>query len=145
MPVHLIKLAVGAQTIGDLEGFVAERVASRRLRGETPISWHITRIVPRRTADLLDGGSLYWVIKGRIAARQRLIGVEPFVDSDGVGRCRLELDSQVVAVAPRTCRAFQGWRYLADGDKPADLDLRSDHGAEMPEDLRRTLCELGLL
>ena len=76
MPVHLIKLAVGAQTIGDLEGFVAERVASRRLRGETPISWHITRIVPRRTADLLDGGSLYWVIKGRIAARQRLIGVE---------------------------------------------------------------------
>jgi hypothetical protein len=145
MPLHLVKLCVGAQTIGELEAFVAERAASRRQRRETEISWHVTRVVPRRAAELLDNGSLCWVIKGRIAARQSLIGIEPFVDSDGIGRCRLELAARVVPVMPRACRAFQGWRYLADRDKPPDLDDASDHGATMPEDLRRTLCELGLL
>jgi hypothetical protein len=145
MPLHLVKLCVGAQTIGELEAFVAERAASRRRRKETEISWHVTRVVPRRAAELLDNGSLYWVIKGRIAARQSLIGIEPFVDTDGIGRCRLELEARVVPVMPRTCRAFQGWRYLADRDKPPDLDAGAAHGAAMPEDLRRTLCELGLL
>lgn len=145
MPLHLIKLCVGAQTIGDLETFVEERILVRRRRGEPELSWHITRIAPRRAAELLDGGSLYWVIKGRVSARQNLYAIEPFVDSDGIGRCRLELAPQVIAVAPRPCRAFQGWRYLADTDRPPDLDLGRDHGTEMPEDLRRTLCELGLL
>jgi hypothetical protein len=145
MPLHLIKLCVGAQTIGDLESFVAERILARQRRGEPEFSWHITRITPRRSAELLDGGSLYWVIKGRVAARQSLFAIKPFVDSDGVGRCRLELVPQVIAVAPRPCRAFQGWRYLADRERPPDLDLGHNHGSEMPEDLRRTLCELGLL
>jgi hypothetical protein len=145
MPLHLIKLCVGAQTIGDLEAFVAERILARRQRGEPELSWHITRIAPKRSAELLDGGSLYWVIKGRVAARQSLAGIETFVDTDGIGRCRLELEPRVVAVAPRPCRAFQGWRYLTEADRPPDLGLGHDHGADMPEDLRRTLCELGLL
>lgn len=145
MPLHLIKLSVGAQTIADLEDFIAERVAARRKRGETPITWHITRVTPRRAEELLDGGSIYWVIKGRIAARQRLLAVEPFVDDAGIGRCRLELAPDVIAVVPRACRAFQGWRYLPDRDRPPDLDGAHGRSAEMPEDLRRTLGELGLL
>jgi hypothetical protein len=144
MALHLIKLSVGVQTIGELEAFVMERVAARRQRGEPEISWHITRIAPRRAEELLDGGSIYWVIKGQIAARQSLVGIEPFVDTDGVGRCRLELAPQVIAVVPRPYRAFQGWRYLADRDRPPDID--SVHGAaNLPEELRRTLHELGLL
>jgi len=144
MALHLIKLCVGAQNIGDLESFVAERAATRRRRGEPAISWHVTRVTPRRVAELLDGGSLYWVIKGRIAARQSLLAVKPFVDTDGVGRCRLELEARVVAVMPRPCRAFQGWRYLADRERPPDA-RGSGHLADMPEELRQTLCELGLL
>jgi hypothetical protein len=145
MALHLIKLCVGVQKIGELEAFVAERVAGRRLRGEPEISWHVTRIAPRRAEELLDGGSIYWVIKGQIAARQSLVGITPFVDTDGVGRCRLELAPQVVAVAPRPYRAFQGWRYLTDRDRPPDIGLGHDVGADMPDDLRKTLYELGLL
>ncbi|MGO9685582.1 MAG: DUF1489 family protein, partial [Beijerinckiaceae bacterium] len=130
MPLHLIKLCVGAQTIGDLESFVAERILARRRRGEPEIASHVTRITPRRSAELLDGGSLYWVIKGRVAARQSLLSIEPFVDSDGVGRCRLVLEPRVIAVAPRSCRAFQGWRYLAERARPPDLDSRSDRRSE---------------
>ena len=106
---------------------------------------HVTRMTPKRAEDLVDGGSLYWVIKGQIAARQALLAVEPFRDADGVGRCRLWLDGEVVAVAPRPMRAFQGWRYYAPKDAPPDLDESQAGVAAMPEALRRELASLGLL
>jgi hypothetical protein len=143
MALHLVKLCVGAESIADLEDWIARRVAERRARGEAPRHAHVTRMVPKRAAELIDGGSLYWVIKGRISARQCLLGVEPFVDSDGVGRCRLWLDPAVVPVRPRPMRAFQGWRYFAEKDAPPDLEAAG--AAAMPEELRRQLGELGLL
>ena len=145
MPLHLIKLCVGAESIADLEEWIAERMAERRRRGERQQHAHVTRMVPKRAAELVDGGSLYWVIKGQISARQALIEVEPFVDSEGIGRCRLWLEPQVVAVAPRPMRAFQGWRYFADQDAPPDLEAVGAGAAAMPEELRRTLGALGLL
>jgi hypothetical protein len=102
-------------------------------------------MVPKRAAELIDGGSLYWVIKGRISARQRLLGVEPFVDADGIGRCRLWLDPAVVPVRPRPMRAFQGWRYFAPADAPPDLEAAGAGAGALPEELRRELGELGLL
>jgi hypothetical protein len=102
-------------------------------------------MVPTRTVELLDGGSLYWVIKGQISARQRLIGIEPFVDSAGVKRCALQLDDEVVALRPQPHRAFQGWRYLTPADAPPDLDSVAAGLDEMPEALRRELSDLGLL
>ncbi len=134
MALHLLKLCVGADSIADLEDYQARR------RG-APV--HVTRMMPRRTEELLDGGSLYWVIKGQIAARQGLTAIEPFVDGDGVGRCRLVLDRAIVRVRPRPFRAFQGWRYLAAKDCPADL--AGQDAAEMPEELRNELAALGLL
>ncbi len=113
MTLNLLKLAVGADSIADLEGFQANR------RGRLA---HVTRMVPRRAEDLLDGGSLYWVIKGQIAVRQRLEAIEPFTDADGIGRCRLVLDRTVVRVRPRPFRAFQGWRYLAPRRFSAGFD-----------------------
>ena len=145
MPLHLIKLCVGAESIADLEEWVAERVAERRRRGGAARSQHITRMVPKRMAELLDGGSLYWVIKGQLAARQTLLDIEPFVDVDGIGRCRLWLAPEVKPVSPRPYRAFQGWRYLVDKDAPADLSEAGAGAADMPEALRRELGELGLL
>ena len=106
---------------------------------------HVTRMTPKRAEDILGGGSLYWVIKGQIGARQRIVGIEPFMDKDGIGRCRLWLDGEVVAVAPRPMRAFQGWRYYAAKDAPPDLDESQRGLAEMPETLRRELAGLGLL
>ena len=76
MPLHLIKLCVGAESIADLEEWVAERVAERVRRGGAPRSQHVTRRVPSRAPELVDGGSLYWVIKGQLAARQRLLEID---------------------------------------------------------------------
>ena len=145
MPLHMLKLCVGADSIADLEDWVAERAAERGRAGAAPRSQHVTRMVPKRLAELVEGGSLYWVIKGQIAARQLLLDIEPFVDGDGIGRCRLWLDPDVVHVSPRPYRAFQGWRYLQAKDAPADLRGATAGFAAMSEELRRTLGELGLL
>ncbi|MFO1137063.1 MAG: DUF1489 family protein [Rhodoblastus sp.] len=145
MPLHLLKLCVGAESISDLEGWIAERLADKKKRGEKPEQFHTTRMVPKRVEELTDGGSLYWVIKGQIAARQKLLEIRPFTDADGIGRCHLVLEPNVTPVHPRPCRPFQGWRYLAAKDAPPDLGKSSGAIAEMPEELRRELRELGLL
>jgi hypothetical protein len=95
--------------------------------------------------ELLAGGSLYWVIRGEIAAREKIIAIEPFRDRDGIGRCRLVMQPKVIPVLQRPMRAFQGWRYLAQNDIPPDLRSAGAGVAEMPEPLRRELRELGLL
>jgi hypothetical protein len=145
MTLHLIKLCVGADSLADLRGWMGARMAEARRRRAPLRHAHVTRMAPKRAADILDGGSLYWVIKGQIAARQLMVGIEPFVDSDGIGRCRLWLDAEVVAVAPRPMRAFQGWRYYEAKTAPPDIDERQPGFAEMPEALRRELAGLGLL
>jgi hypothetical protein len=145
MALHLIKLCVGAESIADLAQWVEQRVAERTRRGAAARSQHVTRMVPKRGYEIVDGGSLYWVIKGQLAARQRVLEIEPFVDVDGIGRCRLWLAPEVVPVNPRPCRPFQGWRYLPDKDAPPDLSGSGAGAADMPETLRRELAELGLL
>src|SRR5262245_27732111 len=143
MPLHLIKLCVGVDTVKELEDWIREK--RKRTRGKRTEHVHVTRMVPKRTDELLDGGSLYWVIRGHVSCRQRLKAVQPFRDRDGVGRCRLVLDPKVVLVAPRPYRAFQGWRYFEAKDAPGDLDRAAPGAAEMPEPLRRELQDLGLL
>jgi hypothetical protein len=96
-------------------------------------------------SELLDGGSLYWVIRGQVMCRQRLRDVRPFRDADGIGRCRLVLTPRLVLTEPRPMRAFQGWRYLDQKDAPKDLDHAAPGAVNMPESLRRELRELGLL
>lgn len=143
MTLHLLKLCVGVDSIAELRAFARMRRAAKVHAHE--VHAHVTRMFPKRTEELLDGGSLYWVIKGQTCARQKLVGIEPFVDSAGVKRCALQLDDEVVAVRPQPHRAFQGWRYLEPKDAPPDLG-RSDSGlADMPEELRRELTGLGLL
>ena len=145
MALNLVKLCVGAESIADLEEWIAERVAERVARGEPARSAHVTRMGPKRAEELVDGGSLYWVIRGLISCRQKLLSVEPFTDADGIGRCRLWMNPEVIPVAPRPMRAFQGWRYFAAKDAPPDLKGGRAGAAAMPEDLRRALSELGLL
>lgn len=138
MALHLVKLCVGCASVAELERWIADR---RAAAGEHV---HVTRMVPTRR-DALAGGSLYWVIKGQVACRQRLLVIVPFTDADGIGRCRLVLDPEVVAVEPRPCRPFQGWRYLDGARAPRDLVATPGDLAAMPEAMRRDLAELGLL
>ena len=145
MPLHLIKLCVGCDSVRDLEDWIKQKLKAKRKNGEKPEHIHRTRMVPKRAAELLDGGSLYWVIRGEVMCRQRLRAIRPFIDKDGIGRCGLVLDAKVVLVEPRPYRAFQGWRYLAATDAPRDLDQVAKGAAAMPEAMRRELRELGLM
>ena len=114
-------------------------------RSEKPEYMHRTRMVPKRAEEVLDGGSMYWVIKGQIVARQEITDIRPFVDKEGVSRCHIVMAPKLVPVVPRPHRAFQGWRYLQDHEKPQDIGKGRGGLAKMPETLRRELSELGLL
>jgi hypothetical protein len=145
MALHLIKLSVGTDSVQDLEDWIGRKLKEKKRRGQKPERIHTTRMVPKRIDELLDGGSIFWVIKGQIMCRETLRDIRPFVDKDGIGRCRLVLDPKCVLVEPRPFRAFQGWRYLEAKDAPRDLDRAAPGAAAMPEPLRRELRELGLL
>jgi hypothetical protein len=145
MPLHLLKLCVGVDSVQDLEDWIKRRMKEKRKKGEKPEHIHTTRMVPKRADELVDGGSLYWVIRGVILCRERLLAVRPFVDKDGIGRCRLVMDGKLHLVQPRPFRAFQGWRYLSPKDAPEDLDRAAPGARNMPEQMRRELRELGLL
>jgi hypothetical protein len=144
MPLHLLKLCVGAESIADLEEWIEETRLQYRRLGQTYRQLHTTRMVPKRMAEIAGEGSLYWVIKGRIACRQRILAIEPFTGEDGISRCHLVLEPVVHPVEMRPFRPFQGWRYLAEKDAPRDI-RKGDASAEMPEAMRAELASLGLL
>jgi hypothetical protein len=145
MALHLLKLCVGVDTVQELEDWIKMRLKEKRKKGEKPEHIHTTRMVPKRADEIVDGGSLFWVIKGEILCREKLLAIRPFTDKDGIGRCRLVMDGKVHLVQPRPFRAFQGWRYLAAKDAPRDLDRAAPGARNMPEAMRRELRELGLL
>jgi len=143
MTLHLVKLCVGCTSIDDLRHWIAEKRARSLENGHPYEQYHITRMAPKRDQDLLNGGSLYWVIKGRIACRQKLVSISSFKDDDGVSRCRLRLEPIVTPVASRPMKPFQGWRYLDASLAPPDIT--NDMTEDIPEALRQELSDLGLL
>ena len=145
MTLHLVKLCVGAASIEDLQAWQRGRIDEQRKAGQTPKLFHTTFQTPKRQTDLLDGGSLYWVIKGVIQVRQRIVGLEEGRKSDGSRCCLIVLDEALVPVHPTPRRAFQGWRYLDATDAPADLARGNTDLAKLPPKMRRDLAELCLL
>lgn len=145
MALNLLKLCVGCESVEDLEEWIASRLAECRRQGRPEEQFHTTRMVPTRAAEIVAGGSLYWVIKGSVQCRQPITEIRPFTDDDGIGRCHLVLDPAVVRTEWQPRRAFQGWRYLKPEDAPADLGKGRAALAELPPKLRRELAELGLL
>lgn len=144
-PLHLIKLCVGCDSVADLEEWVAEKLAEKKRRRQPAEHIHTTRMVPKRADELTAGGSLYWVIRGQVSCREKILDIRPFTDKDGIRRCRVVLDGKIVLVEPRPRSAFQGWRYLEPKEAPRDLSRVAPGLARMPEPLRRELRELGLL
>jgi hypothetical protein len=138
--LHLVKLCVGADSIADLDHWIRETFGRR---GRVSEQFHVTRMVPARREELLDGGSLYWVIRGKVQVRQRLLEIRPFVDKDGIGRCRLTLEPKLVPTEWQPRRPFQGWRYLDPAAAPADLVAQQTGG--LPPELRAELAALGLM
>jgi len=145
MPLHLIKLCVGCDSVADLEDWVKQKLKEKKKRRLKPEHIHTTRMSPKRADELVTGGSLYWVVRGQIACREKIIDVRPTTGKDGIKRCQLVLDGKIVLVEPRPRSAFQGWRYLEAKDAPRDLARAAPGAARMPEQMRRELQELGLL
>jgi hypothetical protein len=145
MPLHLIKLCVGCDSVADLEDWIKQKLKEKKRRGQKAEHIHTTRMVPKRAAELTHGGSLFWVIRGQITCRERILAIRPFTDKGGIGRCRVVLDGKLVLVEPRPRSAFQGWRYLEAKEAPRDLARAAPGAAKMPEQMRRELRELGLL
>ncbi len=141
--VHLVKLCVGIDSLNHLASRLEWRI-EQAAKGE-PALTHVTRMFPKRGEELLDGGSLYWVIKGAIQARQRIVSLDEVTGSDGIRRCAIVLDNQLIATKNQPRRPFQGWRYLADDDVPADIGPYEASSDDMPEDMRADLVKLGLL
>ena len=144
-PLHLLKMAVGVASLDELRTRRAERIA--RLGG----SWVYTRNHPRRAEAVLAGGSLYWVIRGQVRARQRITGFRSERDDNGRAYCLIVVDTELVPTLSRPWRAFQGWRYLTPADAPPDLaagdgaaDCAGSH-RQMPERMLAELRSLGLL
>lgn len=122
MTIHLIKLSVGPGSLTQMVAWQQERLAARLKKGDAAELSHITRQMPKRREELLDGGSIYWVIKGWLCARQRLIDLRPLT-IEGVTHCGLIYAPEMIRVRPRQTRAFQGWRYLQASDAPDDLTV----------------------
>ena len=148
--LHLVKLAVGARDVADIREWQASRLAREGRLG------HVTRSRPTRAAELLAGGSIYWVVAGSLCVRQRLLAIEPATSpvtsqdvtgQDGTAMTRLVLDPKLVAVMPRAMKPFQGWRYLAAEAAPPDVvkTRRAAGEDRLPEAMARSLRELGLL
>ncbi|MDX2287858.1 MAG: DUF1489 domain-containing protein [Hyphomicrobiaceae bacterium] len=146
MTLNLIKLCVGAHSIEDLARWQNGRLAAQAAAGTGSCLTHTTFQTPKRADEILEGGSLYWVIKGMIQVRQRLVGLDEGRKDNGEPCCLLILDPELVPVRPTPRRPFQGWRYLAAEDAPADLARGGGDGlAEMPPAMRRALADLCLI
>ena len=151
MGIHLIKLAVGVEDVAHLGQIQQQRRQANEAAGLGPYPRHVTRQRPRREAELLDGGSIYRVIKGKIRARQRIQALEDLVDGEGILRCAIVLDADLKPTRPKAHRAFQGWRYLDPAKAPPDSAGQGSAGGgdldgeELPDDLARALDDLGLL
>lgn len=145
MTLNLIKLCVGIENVDHLARAQRARLAAQRDAGETPRLRHVTRMWPKQRDDLLPDGSLYWVIKGMIRCRQRLLGFDEVERADGKPACGLVLDPEIVLTAPRAHRAFQGWRYFDAKDAPPDLTAAGAAGADLPPEMAEELRALGLI
>ncbi len=143
--INLIKLSVGSESFHSLHQWQQMRRAENLVQYGVAEHWHITRMFPKRKTELLDGGSIYWVFKGVIQARQKIIRLDEVTGDDGIRRCKIILDEDFRATAAWPKRAFQGWRYLKPTDSPPDVITPLKTDENMSEELRQSLFELGLL
>ncbi len=139
--INLVKLCVGAEQVQDL----LDWQASARAKGPDGLPRHVTRMWPKQSENLLNGGSLYWVFKGLILCRQKILRLDEVQGADGIVRCGIVLSPEVVRTTSAPKRPFQGWRYLKPQDAPPDLRKGRETEPTLPPELNRALAEIGVL
>lgn len=146
MSVNLLKMCVGVSEVAELQANQANRAKIAKINGLPFVLQHVTRNTPRRKDEILQGGSLFWVMKRFIQVRQRIIALEPVQREDGKSACAIILDPQLIKTRLHPHRAFQGWRYLEDKDAPVDLASDSNIGEQqLPPEMLAELKGLGLV
>lgn len=135
--IHLIKLCVGAEKVEDL-------ITWQEARYGTAPAMHVTRMAPKRAEEVLAGGSLYWVFKGVVLARQRILALDEVMGADGIVRCAIVLGREVVRTEALPRRPFQGWRYFKPEDAPRDLPMGREREEALPRELLAAFSEIGL-
>ncbi|SEW26907.1 hypothetical protein SAMN04488515_1946 [Cognatiyoonia koreensis] len=138
--VNLIKLSVGTEDVAGLAAWQATA------RAQTPEGnpRHITRMWPKREAEILNGGSIYWVIKGVILCRQPILRLDAYDSADGIRRCAIVSKPGLILVTPTPKRAFQGWRYLTPEDAPEDVPKGRESEVPLPPGLTKALADIGV-
>ncbi|MGX0901461.1 hypothetical protein ACSSV8_000015 [Roseovarius sp. MBR-79] len=141
MALHLIKLSVGTTGVDDLDAWHHDP----RAQGADGLPRHVTRMWPRREAEVLDGGSIYWVIQGLVQCRQRILRLDEVIGGDGIRRCAIVLEPGLIRTATAQKRPFQGWRYLDPRDAPPDLGRAHRNEESLPPALSAALAEIGVI
>ncbi len=139
--VNLIKLSVGTESVEDLAAWHA----SKRAQAADGLPRHVTRMWPKRAEEILNGGSIYWVIKGLIQCRQVVARLDEVIGEDGIRRCAIVLEPELIRTQSSLKRPFQGWRYLAMADAPLDLPKGRAEEDVLPVELNQALAEIGVL
>jgi hypothetical protein len=142
--INLVKLCVGIDSLSHLESYRAENSERSRLQGVDDLTTHVTRMWPKRSTELLNGGSLYWVIKGVVLARQKILRFEERIGADGIRRCAIIMSPEIIKTEAATRRPFQGWRYLKTEDAPPDLTRAREFDDELPSEMNLALAAIGL-
>jgi hypothetical protein len=138
--VNIVKLSVGTDDVAGLDAWQNTRHAQT----SDGYPRHITRMWPKRADEILNGGSIYWVIKGVIQCRQTILRLDEVIGEDGIRRCAIVSEPGLIRVAATPRRAFQGWRYLAAGDAPEDLTASQQHEVALPPELSKALADIGV-
>ena len=138
--INLIKLSVGTEGVESL----AKWQARKDVRTKDGLPRHVTRMWPKREPEILQGGSIYWVIKGVIQARQKILRLDEVIGEDGIRRCAIVMEPALIPTQHALKRPFQGWRYLTPEDAPADLPAGKQHEEPLPAELSAALAEIGV-
>ena len=138
--VNMLKLSVGTEDIAGLQDWQN----TRRAQTDDGLPRHVTRMWPKRGEEILNGGSIFWVIKGVILCRQPILRLDEHLSADGIRRCAIVSPPGLIRVEATPKRAFQGWRYLSVEDATRDLpDSRQDEEA-LPPELSKALAAIGV-
>ncbi|MDX8347901.1 DUF1489 domain-containing protein [Cognatiyoonia sp. IB215446] len=138
--VNLVKLSVGTDDVAGLAAWQA----TKRAQANDGLPRHVTRMWPKRGKEILNGGSIFWVIKGVILCRQPILRLDEYVSADGITRCAIVCKPGLIRVEATPKRPFQGWRYLAAADAPADLPEGRQTEEPLPPELSKALADIGV-
>lgn len=139
--IHMVKLSVGTESI---EGLIHWQ-SMARAQDLDGAPRHVTRMWPKQERALLNGGSIYWVIKGFIQCRQRIVRLDEVFGQDGIRRCAIVLEPELIRTTSAPKRPFQGWRYLKPDDAPIDLSPERQDEDSLPVELAGALADIGIL